>query len=455
MAASARAKASTAAPGKPVSPARACALAVVRRVFEQGAYADRAFAAEAGELDGRDRALAMQIAYGTVQRRGTLDDLAQRLVPRPLHGLEPAVLAAIRVGMFQLLYLDGIATHAAVNESVELAKRESPAGAGLVNAVLRRAARERDALLEGLSDAGPGAAAVMHSVPEWLAELWWSELGGEEARALLRRINDPAESAVRVNTLAGTVSEVLARLPVAAHPAPWLPEGIVLEGPFDAHGSPLWPQGAIMPQSRASMVVARVLAPSPGERVLDLCAAPGGKTTHLAALMDDGGEVIAVERHPGRAGALEQTCRRMHASCVRVLVEDAAEFNARERFDRVLVDPPCSGLGTLQARPDLRWRASPEAISELAALQARILAAGAAATRPGGTLVYSVCTISRREGEDVVERFLRADGEWQEDDLGSDYPHWRGPLGARHLQLLPHRDGTDGFFVARLRRGAR
>jgi len=123
--------------------------------------------------------------------------------------------------------------------------------------------------------------------------------------------------------------------------------------------------------------------------------------------------------------------------------------------DRVLVDPPCSGLGTLQARPDLRWRASPEAISELAALQARILAAGAAATRPGGTLVYSVCTISRREGEDVVERFLRADGEWQEDDLGSDYPHWRGPLGARHLQLLPHRDGTDGFFVARLRRGAR
>jgi 16S rRNA (cytosine967-C5)-methyltransferase len=455
LAAPARAKASTAAPGKPVSPARVCALAVVRRTFEQGAYADRAFAAEAGELDGRDRALAMQIAYGTIQRRGTLDHLAQRLVRRPLHGLEPSVLAAIRVGMFQLLYLGGVATHAAVDESVELAKRGSPAGAGLVNAVLRRAARERDVLLDGLSDAGPEAAAVMHSVPEWLAELWWTELGAEEARALLRRINDPPESAVRINTLAGTVPEVLARLPVAAHPAPLLPEGIVLEGPFDAHGSPLWEEGAIMPQSRGSMLVGRVLAPSPGERVLDLCAAPGGKSTHLAALMDDREEVVAVERHPGRAGSLEQTCKRMHASCVRVLVQDAIDFNAGVEFDRVLVDPPCSGLGTLQSRPDLRWRASPEAISELAVLQSGILAAGAAATRPGGTLVYSVCTISRREGEDVVERFLRAGAEWEQDDLGSEYPRWRDPRGGRHLQLLPHRDGTDGFFIARLRRGAR
>jgi 16S rRNA (cytosine967-C5)-methyltransferase len=145
----------------------------------------------------------------------------------------------------------------------------------------------------------------------------------------------------------------------------------------------------------------------------------------------------------------------MHASCVRVLVLDAADFNASEEFDRVLVDPPCSGLGTLQSRPDLRWRTSPEAISELAVLQSRILAAGAAATRPGGTLVYSVCTISRREGEDVVERFLRAEAEWDQDDLGSEYPRWRDPRGGRHLQLLPHRDGTDGFFIARLRRGAR
>jgi 16S rRNA (cytosine967-C5)-methyltransferase len=438
-----------------MSPARACAYTVVRRVFEQGAYADRALAAEAAGLEQRDRALAMQIAYGTVQRRRTLDHLAGRLVRRPLRQLEPAVLAAVRIGLFQLIYLDGVAAHAVVDESVELAKRESAAGAGLVNAVLRRAAREREALLECLSDTSPGAAAVMHSVPQWLAELWWSELDAERAVALLRRINDPAESAIRVNTLVSSAAEVLAGLAVPARAAPSLPEGVVLEGPFDAHGSPLWQQGAIMPQSRGSMLVARMLAPNPGDRVLDLCAAPGGKTTHLAALMEGEGEVVAVERHPGRARALARTCDRMHAACVRVAVQDAGELEARSEFDRVLVDPPCSGLGTLQSRPDLRWRARPEAIAELASLQQRILAAGAAATKPAGVLVYSVCTISRREGEQVVEDFLRTRSDWEADDLGSEYPDWRAPRAGRNLQLLPDRDGTDGFFLARLRRSAR
>jgi 16S rRNA (cytosine967-C5)-methyltransferase len=438
-----------------MSPARACAYTVVRRVFEQGAYADRALAGEAAGLEPRDRALATQIAYGTVQRRGTLDHFAQRLLRRPLRQLEPAVLAAIWIGLFQLIYLDRVATHAAVDESVELAKRESPAGAGLVNAVLRRAAREGDALLDSLSDTSPEAAAVMHSVPQWLAELWWSELGAEQATALLRRINEPAESAVRVNTLVSTAARVLARLPVTAHQAPSPPEGIVLEGPFDAHGSPLWQEGAIMPQSRGSMLVARVLGPAPGHRVLDLCAAPGGKTTHLAALMEGQGELVAVERHPGRASALERTCQRMHAACARVVVQDAGKLDASSQFDRVLVDPPCSGLGTLQSRPDLRWRARPEAISELASLQARILASGAGATKPGGVLVYSVCTISRREGEGLVEDFLRTQDDWEADDLGSEHPGWRAPLARRHLQLLPDRDGTDGFFIARLRRSAR
>jgi 16S rRNA (cytosine967-C5)-methyltransferase len=201
------------------------------------------------------------------------------------------------------------------------------------------------------------------------------------------------------------------------------------------------------------MLVSRLLAPGPAERVLDLCAAPGGKTTHLAALMDDTGTVMAVERHSGRARSLKHTCARMHASSVRVVVDDAARRQPRQ-FDRVLVDPPCSGLGTLQSRPDRRWRASPEAIAELAELQLRILAAGAAATSPGGVLVYSVCTVSAAEGDAVIDRFLRENREFEADDLLAEYPQWGHPAGtARHLQLLPHRDGTDGFFIARLRRG--
>jgi 16S rRNA (cytosine967-C5)-methyltransferase len=224
----------------------------------------------------------------------------------------------------------------------------------------------------------------------------------------------------------------------------------VLEGPFDAHGSELFERGAIMPQSRASMLVSRVLAPQPGERVLDLCAAPGAKTTHLAALLEDHVEVVAVERHRGRADALARTCRQMRASCARIEVADAAERRSEPPYDRVLVDPPCSGLGTLQSRPDLRWRADPDSISELSALQRRILDAAAHQTAAGGVLVYSVCTISRPEGPDLIDDFLREHTEFEADDaaevVGLERP------GGPYLQLLPHRDETDGFFVARLRR---
>ena len=425
-----------------MSPARACALTVVRRVFEQGAYADRAFAGEAAsaELDPRDRALAMRIAYGAVQRRLTLDHIASKLLRRPLSELEPAVLAALRIGLYQLLYHDAVPGHAAVNESVELAKAESRGGAGVVNAVLRRAAREGPALLAALDDHNPASASIMHSVPGWLAALWWEELGESDARALLRAVNEPPESAIRVNTLVAGAEAVAASIAVPTHPAPGLPEGLVVDGGFDAEGSQLWRDGAIMPQSRASMRVARTLAPEPGERVLDLCAAPGGKTTHLAALIENSGTVLAVERNPSRAAALEQTAGRMRATSVRVEVGDAARARTDGAFDSVLVDPPCSGLGTLQSRPDLRWRASRDALAALAELQLSILVAGAAAVRPSGSLVYSVCTISRRESEGVLDRFIAEHPGFDLEDT---------------VQLLPSRDRTDGFFIARLRRADR
>jgi 16S rRNA (cytosine967-C5)-methyltransferase len=324
-----------------------------------------------------------------------------------------------------------------VNESVELAKVGGPAGARLVNAVLRRATREGRTILERLDGSTPEGAALLHSVPGWLANQWWRELGSDEARALLERINDPAESALRVNTLLSSTEAVVPRLPVRTRPAPGLPEALVLEGPFDVFSSEVWLQGVVMAQSTGSMRVIRMLAPGPGDRVLDLCAAPGGKTTHISALQGGGGEIVAVERHPGRAEALRRTCRRMHAGGVQVKVADAAKLRWEPTFDRVLVDPPCSGLGTLQSRPDVRWRATPRAIGELAELQLRILEAGGAATSAGGALVYSVCTISEVEGQRVVERFL---------DRHDDFEL------AERRQLLPHRDGTDGFFIARLRR---
>ena len=429
-----------------VSPARACAYTVVRRVFEQGAYADRAFAAEAAGLDPRERAFAMALTYATVQRAATLDHVLARLADRPPDALAPGLLAALRLGLAQLLVLNGVAAHAAVHESVELAKRDSRGAGGLANAVLRRATREGRGILDALDDATPEHAALEHSVPEWLAQMWFDELGESQARALLGTVNLPAESALRVNTLVATPGQVAQWLGVGSHPADGIPEGLVLHGPFDAERSALWEQGAIMPQSRGSMTPARTLAPQPGERVLDLCAAPGAKTGQLAALMSDAGTLIAVERHPGRAAALVRTLARLRVTCAEVRVADATTLDAGEPCDRVLVDPPCSGLGTLQSRPDLRWRAAPQQIAQLAAVQSQILRAGARAVRPGGTLVYSVCTISRTEGEDVVDRFLAADPGFEAEPCRGESD------GDPYLRVTPHRDGTDGFFVARMRR---
>jgi 16S rRNA (cytosine967-C5)-methyltransferase len=449
--------------GAAVAPARRCAFDVVRRVFERGAYADRALHAASRGLDGRDRALAMRLAFGTVQRRGTVDFLIERLSGRPPGQLDPPLRAALRLGLYELAYLSAPA-RAIVADVVELAKGTGGGrgGPGLVNAVLRRAARERADLLAKLHDDTPLDAAVMHSHPAWLAEMWWQALGAEEARALLAADNEPAESVLRANSLMTSPEALAGELPVPVRRDPILPEALVLAGPFDAHGSPLWRQGLFTPQSRAAMLPARMLAPRRGERVLDLCAAPGAKTTQLAALMAGVGEIVAVERNRRRAQALTRTCQRMGADIVAVTVADAAApappppgraaASGAGAYDAVLVDPPCSGLGTLQARPDLRWRMDPDAVRALAAAQAAILRAGADAVRAGGRLVYSTCTISPPENERLIAAFLRERREFVADDLGEELPAYRHPDEPRHLLTLPHRHATAGFFIARLRR---
>ncbi len=450
------------------APARRCAYNALRRVFEQGAYTDRAFQGEARNLDGRDRALAMRLAYGAIQRRGTLDHLIERLAGRPTDRLDGPVLAALRLGLYELLYTSGAPDHAVVADAVELAKTGSHGGHGLVNAVLRRAVREGgDTLLGSLRDDTPKHAAIAHSHPEWVARMWWEQLGPDQARALMVADNQPSEVALRVNTLraepaAGRESEAAAAAVVASelgaptHSDPGIPEALVLDGPFDVYGSAQWKVGAIVAQSRAAMLVSRVFDPQPGERILDLCAAPGGKTTHMAALMQNTGEVVAVERDARRAAELRENVSRAHAEIVRVEVADATQPRAEHStFDRVLVDPPCSGLGTLQARPDLRWRMTPERIPELARIQGAILRAGARAIRPGGVLTYSTCTISSEENELQVERFLKDESGFSLEDLTIERPAYTHPRLTGALLTLPHRDRTAGFFIARMRRVGR
>ena len=429
------------------SDARACALVVVRRTFEDGAYTDRAMHAAARGLDPRDRALAMRLAYGAVQRRATLDHLIEILSDRSIDALDPPLRASLRLGLYELLWLES-AAHAVVHDTVEMAKGSR--GHGLANAVLRRATREAPGLLAGLGDGTPAQAAIAHSMPPWIVELWWVALGAHAARALLARCNEPAEHALRANTIVTDAAGLAAALPVATTVPGDPPEAVIALERFDAHGSDLWLAGAFMPQSRAAMLVGHVVDPQPGERILDLCAAPGGKTTHLAALAGLSADVVAVERHAGRARALVRTAGRMRATNVTVVVADAGRPQSPPAaFDRVLLDPPCSGLGTLQSRPDLRWRASPESVAGLAAEQARLLSVAAGAVAPGGTLVYSTCTISPAENERQIDAFLDDHADFAPVDLQPRFPAWAdGP----RILALPSVHGSDGFFIAALRR---
>ncbi len=408
-----------------VSPARRAAYEVVRRVFEQDAYADRALRSAAEGLDERERALAQRLAYGTVQRLRTIDHALETLGKRSVRKLDPPVLAALRLGAYQLGWVEGVAPYAAVNESVELVRRARLERAvPFANAVLRRVADGLAELLRTLPERTPEEAALKHSYPDWVAQTWWLELGADDARSLMQAQNEPPETVVRVNRRkAGDVTGTPdADLPDALH--------------VDRVDERALADGLVWPQSRGSQLAALAVGARAGERTLDICAAPGGKATQLE------GDVVAVEVHPARARELEANCRRLGATNVSVVEADARALPPElDGFDRALVDAPCSGLGVLAARPDLRWRAQP-----LPELQLELLRAAAERVRPGGTVVYSVCTIASVENEDVVARSGLA-----VEPFGDEWPRFRHPRCPEFLLTLPHVHRTSGFFVARLR----
>jgi 16S rRNA (cytosine967-C5)-methyltransferase len=405
-----------------ISPARAAAFEVVRRVFEDEAYADRALRTASSGLDGRDRALARQLAYGTVQRVRTLDHAIEAIGRRPVRRLDAPVRAALRLGAFQLVFLDGVPRYAAVNESVELVRRARLERAvPFANAVLRRLAAEGRAHVEALPEATREEAAIAHSYPDWIAETWWRDLGAEGARALMRAQNVAPPTVIR-----------LVRGEIEGTPDPDVPGAWHVDRVDEAAVA----EGRIWPQSAGSQLAGLAVGSVAGERVLDVCAAPGGKTAMLA------GDVVAVEVHESRARELAENLRRLGATNVRVVCADGRDLPGDlTGFDRALVDAPCSGLGVLASRPDLRWRSQP-----LPELQLELLRAAAARVRPGGTVTYSVCTVNADEAEAVVDGSgLEVDGS-----LAAQWPRFVHPRRPELLQTLPHVHGTSGFFVARL-----
>jgi 16S rRNA (cytosine967-C5)-methyltransferase len=423
---------------------RAWSGVVLRRTLEQAA------------LSPRDGALATELVYGTLRHRAEIDWALSRSSHTPLPDLPSRIRTVLRIGAYQILFLERIPPAAACWEAVELAKRVGHRGtARLVNAVMRRLADSPPVVPD---DAGTAEGlALRYSHPAWLVARWVERFGLAETRALCAANNETPPSSIRLNTLRGTPESLTARLAgigVETAPSAFLPEGRrVSAGAPDAWKAG-YDAGWFSPQDEGSMLVARLVNARPGNTVIDVCAAPGGKTTHLAALMENRGRIIACDIRPAKLAAVSRQSARLGATIVEVRSLDAARLGTEYpgAADRVLVDAPCSGLGVVRRRPEIKWRLEEAILPILAARQREILGGAAGAVRPGGLLVYSVCSIEPEEGPAIAEEFLARHPEFAPSVLSELPPLVPGAPGTGFL--YPHRSDLDGFFMAAFQRTA-
>ena len=423
--------------------ARSVAIDALVRV-EDGAFAHVLLPAKlrASGLDSRDRAFVTHLVYGAVRMQRRLDGLLAPRCHQPFARLEPRVRAALRIGAFQLL--DGVAPHAAVAATVEAAP---PRARGLVNAVLRSVAAA------GPDYPEPASPGERYSYPDWIVDELGRSLPADEVAEVLAAGNQPASVTLRPNRRVTTPAALRAELEaggVRVEAGRLVADALLVSGTGDPATLPAVAEGRATPQDQGSQAVVAVLDPQPGERILDVAAAPGGNAT-AAAERAVGGSVVAADVHAGRLGLVARAADRLGLTEVACVAADGRRLPVRPgRFDRVLVDAPCSGLGVLRRRAEARWRIQADAVAPLAALQKDLLAAAAGAVAPGGLLVYSVCTLTRAETTGVAAwAFAHLDGFAPVPPPGDP---WR-PLGPGAV-LWPHVAGTDGMFVLLLRRRA-
>jgi 16S rRNA (cytosine967-C5)-methyltransferase len=446
--------------------ARAVALETLLIVESRDVFADEALetAARRAKLDARDRALALELVYGVLRRRNTLDWRLDQVATKPMARLPARVRMALRLGAYQLLHLDKVPPSAAVNESVVLIKTAGPGHwPGFVNAVLRALTRTTAPPWPDQAADPVRALSVQHSCPSWLIERWLARFGLREAEALCRATTVIPPLTIRVNTLKTTREALAARLAefgFAARPTRISPVGLVLDKCGSVTELPLFREGFFYVEDEAAQLVAPIVDPQPGELVLDLCAAPGGKTTHLAALMRNDGELIAVDKSATRLRLLEENCRRLGVTIVRAVRADAAAGLPRELrerpFDRILVDAPCSGLGVLRRHPEGKWRKAGENLVRYQEAQRRLLDPVSLLLRPGGILVYSTCSSEPEENEQVIDRFCREHKEFHRESVAPWLPRpgLSVVTGRGELSTARNDDSLDMFFAARLRKAS-
>jgi 16S rRNA (cytosine967-C5)-methyltransferase len=444
--------------------ARELALKILLAVEVDGAYANLALnkLLEQYQPGKLDRAFVTELVYGSLRAQNTLDWTLERLMRQPLNRQTPPVRNILRLSAYQLLNLDRVPDSAAVNEGVELARKYGhPGVVKFVNGVLRNLIRQKGEVQYPDRDQDPvGHISLAHSHPRWLVQRWIKEFGCAETEALCRSGNEHASNTVRTNTLKISRPELETRLAgegVTATPTRYAPEGLMLKDFLSIGALPSFREGLFQVQDESSMLVGHAVAPEPGALVIDAASAPGGKSTHLAQLMGNRGRIIAFDVHAHKLKLVEDNCRRLGVEIVETRLGDATELPLQltARADYVLLDAPCSGLGVLRRRPDVRWRKQPEQIGELAQLQRRLLDGVARCVRPGGVLVYSTCTLLEEENLGQLQAFQKTHPWFTPEDLTPYLPaalDQDATMARGYLQLLPHRHGTDGFFIARLRK---
>ena len=438
--------------------AREAAMLTLNTCQRQGGWSDGVLKKQlaAAQLDSRDAALATQLCFGVLQNQMLLDFYLSKFSNIPLKRMESKVLQILRLGAYQMLFLDKIPQSAAVNSAVTMAKAhcKNARASGMVNGILRSLARSVDQMPTIPAHDRAEYLSTLYSHPKWLVEAYIQAVGEEEAARLMAANNSQPPTAVMVNTVRTTAEELTALLTeerVSVQPHPWLDDCLLLSRTGDLEQLEAFRQGLFYVQDAASRLSILAANPKPGMKVLDCCAAPGGKSFAMAIAMGNEGTITSCDLHPHKKRLIQAGADRLGLDIITPVTADGKVFRPEWEgaFELVLVDAPCSGLGVIRKKPDIRYK-DPEPLAELPSIQMEILENASRYVRPGGTLVYSTCTVLRRENEAVAQAFLARHGDFKAETF--TLPGEIGDVPSGMITLWPHRHGTDGFFICKMRK---
>ncbi len=443
--------------------ARQLALSTLRAIYHKGAFADVALdrTLRKHALSSADRRLLTELVYGIVRRQRTLDALIDQLAKKKAHQQHPDIRIMLHIGLYQLRYLDHIPDSAAVHSTVELVK-QSKLGRlkGFVNSLLRQYLRLSASSAWHLDHATPLSVTqigIQHSYPDWIVQVWSEQIGLAETEALCEYLNQPPPLDLRVNPLKSSpeaLKKALHAAGYATEPLPFLRQAVRVTGATGPVRSlPGFDEGEWVVQDSSAQLVSHLLDPQSGETIIDACAAPGGKSTHMAELMQDQGTIWACDRYAARLRKVKANAKRLGLRAIRTHEADSRHIpDFHQQADRVLLDAPCSGLGTLNRHADARWRQTPERVVELVRLQEELLNEAANWVKAGGILVYATCSLHPDENEQQIQHFLAHHPTWQISSPPADSPATRFASPEGWVKVWPHRDHMDGFFMVRLQK---